>query len=193
MQMYQSVEQTPFLPRTMTFLVRSTVDPISLSEPARRVFGSLDPTLPVSNIKSMTTIIGDSVAPVRFNMFLLAILAAVAMALTMVGIYGFMNYAVTQRTQEMEIRMALGARPGQVRTLILRRGLGLAGLGLASGLIGSLLLTRLMTSLLFGVAALDPMILALVAVGIAAFTLLACYLPARRATRIDPMIALRYE
>jgi putative ABC transport system permease protein len=197
MQMYHSVAQTPFLAlalgRSMTFILRAELEPGGLIEPARREFASLNPTLPVSNVKTMETIISDAVAPFRFNMFLLGLLAAIAMLLTMIGVYGVMNYAVSQRTKEIGIRMALGAQASQVRGLVLRQGLALSAIGLAIGFGGCLAVTRLMSSLLFGVSATDPVIFIAVAIGLTAVSIMACYIPARKATKVDPMIALRHE
>jgi predicted permease len=197
MQMYHPVAQTPFLTqgmgRTMNFVIRAGSTPESLIEPARKVFAGLNATLPVSNVKTMENIISESVAPFRFNMFLLGLFAATAMVLTMVGVYGVMNYAVTQKTQEIGIRMALGAQPGQVRALILKQGLKLSTAGLVIGLTGSFVLLRLMSSLLFGVSATDPAIFVGVGLGLALVTVLACYIPARKATKIDPLVALKYE
>jgi putative ABC transport system permease protein len=141
----------------------------------------------------MKDIIYDSVAPFRFNMFLLGLFAAIAMALTLVGVYGVMNYAVTQQTQEIGIRMALGAQPMHVRGLVLRQGLILSSAGLFFGMAGSLGLMRLISGLLFGVSANDPTTVLAVAAGLVLTTLAACYIPAHRATRIDPIIALRRE
>jgi predicted permease len=197
MQMYHPVAQTPFLTqgmgRTMNYVIRAGSTPETLIEPARKVFAGLNATLPVSNVKTMENIISDSVAPFRFNMFLLGLFAATAMVLTLVGVYGVMNYAVTQKTQEIGIRMALGAQPGQVRALILKQGLKLSTAGLVIGLTGSFVLLRLMSSLLFGVSATDPLIFVGVALGLALVTVLACYIPARKATKIDPLVALKYE
>jgi putative ABC transport system permease protein len=141
----------------------------------------------------MEDIIYGSVAPFRFNVFLLGLFAAIAMALTLVGVYGVMNYAVTQRTREIGIRMALGAQPRQVRRLVLRQGLILSSAGLFFGLAGSLGVMRLISGLLFNVSANDPTTLLAVGAGLVLTTLAACYIPARKATRIDPIIALRRE
>jgi putative ABC transport system permease protein len=197
MQMYQTSAQSSFLTgglgRTMNFLLRTNTTPKALTDSARKVFAGLNPTLPVSNVKTMEDIIYDSVAPFRFNMFLLGLFAAIAMALTMVGVYGVMNYAVTQRTQEIGIRMSLGAQPMHVRRLVLQQGLILSSAGLFFGLAGSLGLMRLISGLLFNVSANDPTTLLAVAAGLVLTTLAACYIPAHRATRIDPIIALRRE
>ncbi len=197
MQMYQTTAQSPFgaggFGRTMNFLLRTDTAPTALTDSARKVFTGLNPTLPVSNVKTMEDVIYDSVAPFRFNVFLLGLLAAIAITLTLVGVYGVMNYAVTQRTQEIGIRMALGAQPGQVRRLILREGLILSSAGLIFGLVGCLGLMRLITGLLFGVSANDPITFLAVGAVLVLTTLAACYAPARKATRIDPIIALRRE
>ena len=197
MQMYQPVVQSPFLSlnmgRTMTFIVRSQIDTTSMVAPARSVFSDLNPTLPVSNIKTMETIVQDSVAPFRFNMFLLGLIAAIAIMLTVVGVYGVMNYAVAQRTREIGIRMALGARPGQVRSLILKQGLVLSAAGLAIGVGACFVFMRFIASLLFGVSTTDPVIFIAVALGLTIVSMTACYIPARKATKVDPLVALRYE
>ena len=197
MQIYQPVTQTPFLGlgfgRTMNFILRTQLEPTTLTESARAVIAGLNPRLPVANIKTMETIISESVAANRFNMSLFGLFAVIAMSLTIVGVFGVMNYAVTQRTQEIGIRMALGAQPGQVRALILKQGLVLSAVGLGVGLGGALLVTRLLASLLFSVSATDPLILTAVALLLAAVALLTCYIPARRATKVDPIIALKHE
>jgi putative ABC transport system permease protein len=177
----------------MNFLLRTDTTPTALTDSARKVFAGLNPTLPVSNVKTMENIIYESVAPFRFNMFLLGLFAAIAMALTLVGVYGVMNYAVTQRTQEFGIRMALGAHPMSVCGLVLQQGLILSFAGLLFGLAGSLGLMRLISGLLFGVSAADPITLIAVAAGLVITTLAACCIPAHKATRIDPIIALRRD
>jgi putative ABC transport system permease protein len=197
MQMYQPIAQTPFLTlglgRTMNFILRTQLEPANLTESARGIIAGLNPALPVSNVKTMETIISESVAANRFNMSLFGLFAAIAMCLTVVGIFGVMNYAVTQRTQEIGIRMALGAQPGQVRALILKQGVVLSAIGLAIGLGGCFIVTRWLGSLLFGVSTVDPLILTTVALTLAAVALLTCYIPARRATKVDPIIALKHE
>jgi putative ABC transport system permease protein len=196
MQMYQHVSQSPFLPqmfRAMSFVLRTESEPDGTVASARAVIASLDPTLPVSNVKTMDAIVSDSVAPFRFNTFLLGLFAAIAMVLTVVGVYGVMNYSVSQRTQEIGIRMALGAHPRQVRAMVLRQGMALSAAGLAVGLVAGFIVTRWMSSLLFGVSTTDPVIFAAVALTLASVACAACYIPARRATKVDPIVALRHE
>src|ERR1041384_979647 len=195
MQVYEPVYQAEFQSpaRNMTYLLRTSVNPVSLGESARSAVASIDGNIPMSNVKTMDRIVYDSVSPFRFNMFLLALFAAVALVLTIVGVYGVMNYAVAQRTREIGIRMALGADPGQVRGLILRQGMTLSAVGLGIGVAACYGVTRLLSSLLYGVSATDPVTFAAVAVLLAVVSLVACYLPARRATKVDPLVALRYE
>ena len=197
MQMYQPIAQTPFLTqglgRTMNFVIRMRIEPQGVIASSRGVIASINPALPVSNQKMMETIIDESVAAPRFNMSLFGLFAAIAMSLTIVGVFGVMNYAVTQRTKEIGIRMTLGARPQQVLRLVLKEGLLLCSVGLMLGFGGSVLVTRWLSTLLFGVSALDPIILAAVALLISIVALLTCYIPARRATRLDPIAVLRPE
>jgi len=191
MQMYQPLSQAPGL--GMTLVLRGKLDPTNLLDSIRGTIREVDPTLPLANVKTMDTIIYENVAPFRFNMFLLTLFAGVALVLTIIGVYGVMNYAVTQRTQEIGIRMALGAEPSEVRAMILKKGLILSLIGLAIGLVGSFAATWAMSSLLFGVSTTDPVTFAGVAVILTVVALIACYIPARRATLVDPIIALRNE
>jgi putative ABC transport system permease protein len=149
--------------------------------------------LPVSKVKSMDDVAAASFAERRFNMLLLTLFAALALVLAAVGIYGVISYAVTQRTQEIGIRMALGADRADVLKLIIRNGLVLTLLGIAIGVGGAFGLTRLMSTLLFGVTPTDKPTFIAVSAVLIFVALLACYIPARRATKVDPLIALRYE
>jgi putative ABC transport system permease protein len=149
--------------------------------------------VPISNVVSMEQVIADALWQPRFNLQLIGLFAGVALVLAAIGLYGVMSYAVAQRTHEVGLRMALGAQRRDVIKLMVGQGMKLALLGVALGLVVSLGLTRLMTNLLFGVSATDLTTFAVIAVLLILVALLACWLPARRATRVDPMIALRYE
>jgi putative ABC transport system permease protein len=159
----------------------------------RGVIKSLDKNQPITRLRTLESYISDQVATQRFNMVLLAIFAGVAMLLAALGIFGVMSYSVTRRTHEIGIRMALGAQPRNVLKLIVAHGMALALGGIVLGLGISFVATRLMQKLLFGVSATDPMIFVGIAVLLSGVALLACYLPARRATRVNPTLALRYE
>ena len=191
-QMYLSYEQYGFFaPRDL--VVKTDVDPLSMAVAVRRTVWDIDKDQPVSNIRTMDEIAAESVARQRFSMLLLAIFAGVALLLAAVGIYGVMSYSVTQRRGEIGIRMALGAQKSDVLKLTVGRGLKLVLIGVALGVGGAFMLTRLMSSLLFGVGATDPttfVTITLILIGVA---LLASYVPARRATKVDPLAALRYE
>jgi putative ABC transport system permease protein len=154
---------------------------------------AIDKSLPVSEIRSMEEVISASIAPQRFNMTLLALFAGIALILAAVGIYGVMSYSVTQRTHEIGIRMALGARASDVVKMIVGQAMALVAIGIGAGLVGAFLLTRLMSSLLYGVSATDPATYIAISAALAGVALGACFIPARRATKVDPMVALRYE
>jgi len=188
---YEPHAQVPF--SQMTVVLQTKSDPHSLITAVTNEVNSMDRELPVFGTKTMDEYLSASVAAPRFNTTLLAIFAAVALVLTIVGLYGVMSYSVAQRTNEIGIRMALGAQTSDVLSLIVRQGFKLVLLGLAIGLFGAFWLMRVIASLLFGVTAKDPLTFAAVAGLLAAVALLACYLPARRAARVDPMVALRYE
>jgi predicted permease len=182
-----------FAPRDMSLAVRTSLDPASVTSAIREQVFAIDKDLPIYNIATMDQLISNSVAQPRLNLSLLVAFAALALVLAAVGVYGVMAYAVTQRTQEFGIRMALGARPADVLKQVCVEGGRLAALGLGLGLLAALALTRLMASLLFGVKPSDPLTLGSAAALLALVALAACYIPARRATRVDPMVALRYE
>jgi putative ABC transport system permease protein len=177
----------------MAVLLRSANDPNVLVPQARAAVRALDSNLPLSRPRTMEQVVSASVGQRRFSMLLLAAFAALALLLAAVGIHGVLACAVEQRTQEIGVRMALGAPPRELLLRIVGEGLGLAAVGAALGLAAAIALTRLLSSLLYGVSPTDPITLALVAAVVAAMALLASYLPARRAARVDPTVALRYE
>jgi putative ABC transport system permease protein len=177
----------------MTFVVRATGDPAAMAPTVRREIGAIDPDLPVSDVQTLDKVMADTVGRARFNTLLLGLFAGLATLLAGVGIFGVMNYSVSLRTRELGLRMALGAQPGRVLLLVLREGVVLTLVGIGIGLLGALALTRLMSSLLYGVEATDPATFAAIVLLLALVSLVACYVPARRATRIDPLIALRYD
>ncbi|HEX8775369.1 MAG TPA: ABC transporter permease [Pyrinomonadaceae bacterium] len=175
------------------FVIRTSTSPLSLSESFRREVYALDKDQAVAAVTTMEELLSSALARPRFNTLLLSIFAALALSLSAVGVYGVMAYTVTQQTHEIGIRMALGAQVRDVLKMVLRQGLKLIGIGLLIGVAGAFALTRLMTSLLYGVSSTDPLTYIGVAGLLAAVAIAACYIPARRATRVDPMIALRYE
>jgi putative ABC transport system permease protein len=174
-------------------VVRATNDPTNLIGSIRNEVQGLDNRLAIYSVRTLDEYLSASVAQPRFNTLLLGIFAAVALILTSVGLYGVMSYTVTQRTHELGIRMALGAKPADVLKLILRQGMGLTFLGIVFGLAGAFALTRVAESLLFGVSATDPLTFLMVSAFLLGVAMVACLVPARRATRVDPMVALRYE
>jgi putative ABC transport system permease protein len=173
--------------------IRTTGDAASLAPSVRREVLAVDREQAISNMKTMRQRLAESVAQRRFNMTLLGLFAAVALMLAGVGVYGVMSYAVARRTHEIGVRVALGAQRGDVLSLVLRQGMKLTLAGVAVGLVGALAATRVMASMLYGISATDPLVFAGVAALLAAVALLACLVPARRATKVDPMVALRYE
>jgi putative ABC transport system permease protein len=177
----------------MIWVVRTKLQPFSLSTDIQRELREASGGLPVAHIRGMQQVVGESTARNDFYMTLLTIFAGVALLLAAIGVYGLMAYSVQQRTQEIGVRMALGASPPQVRRMVVIQGMRLALVGVILGVGSALALTRLMRSLLFGVKPWDPAMIVLVAVLLSAVTLLATYLPARRASRVDPVVALRYE
>ena len=174
-------------------VVRTTGDPASLAAAVRETVWSVDKDQPVSNVRTMDTVIATTVSRERFQMLLLALFATLAMVLACVGLYGVISYAVVQRTHEIGVRMALGAQPGDVLRLVINQGMLLTLIGLAIGVAGAFAVTRVMNEMLFGVTATDPITFVAVPLMLGVIAFLACYIPARRATKVDPLVALRYE
>src|SRR5215471_13698981 len=190
-QVYGLYAQVP--QRTMSLVVRTAGDPHSLVGPIRGLVRSMDRDQPLFNVRTMDEILSESIARQRLNALLLSVFAALALILAGVGIYGVMSYSVKQRSHEIGVRMALGAGAGKVVRMVLLNGMTLTGIGVIVGLCAAFAMTRLMADLLFGVSPSDPATFAGISGLICIVALLACYLPARRATRVDPMTALRYE
>jgi putative ABC transport system permease protein len=195
-EMYVAYQQPP-LPdwntQSMFLAVRTENEPLALIGAVRGAVREIDREEPVYSVSTMEQLLSKSIAPRRFNMLVIAVFSALALALASIGIYGVMSYSVTQRTREIGIRMALGARAANVRNLVIKDAMILALIGLALGFGGALALTRLMTRLLFGVTPTDLPTFAVVSVLLIAVSLAACFIPARRATKVDPLVALRYE
>jgi len=180
--------------RSMVYVMRtSRVDDAALRDEVRQAVWSVNSNLPLANVRTLAEIYTRSMARTSFTLVMLGIAAAAALLLGAIGIYGVSSYVVAQRNREIGIRMALGAQHGDVRTMVLREGMILAGLGLLVGLAVAAGLTRLMSALLFGVSAVDPMTYAAVALSLALIAALANYIPARRATRVNPVEALRWK
>jgi predicted permease len=197
-QFYTNFNQTPLqtLPngvRRINLLTRTEVEPLSLASAVRAQVAALNKDQAVFNVRTMEQIVAQSVAPRRFSMWLLTVFAIVALALASLGIYGMMSYAVAQRTREIGVRLALGAQSANVMRLVIGQGMKLALAGVTLGLVAAIALTRTIKTLLFGVSATDPATFAGIALLLIMVALLACWIPARRATRVDPMIALRHE
>jgi putative ABC transport system permease protein len=190
---YFPLAQAAGMYRRMNLAVRAGGEAKMLVGAIRREVQQLDPHQPVYQIQTMEELIGESIGTRRFALRLLQTFAALALALAGVGIYGVMSYAVTERTHEIGLRLALGAQAGDVLRLVVGQAMRLALAGLAAGLVAAFALTRLMKSLLYGVSATDPLVFAGVAVVLVGVALLACWVPARRATKTDPLVALRYE
>jgi putative ABC transport system permease protein len=187
------VERLPGYVRRINLLTRTEVEPASLASAVRGEIAAVNKDQAVFNIRTMAEIVSQSVAPRRFSMMLLTVFAVVALVLASIGIYGMMSYAVAQRTREIGVRMALGAQSGNVLRLVMGQGMKLALAGVTVGLVASVALTRTIKNLLFGVSATDPATFVAIALLLVLVALLACWIPARRAARVDPMIALRHE
>ena len=189
--LYFSYQQIPVTENSI--LIRTDGDPQALVAALRNQVMQIDPEQPIFDVLTMSQMVDRFVAQPRFNMVLLGLFAGLALLLASIGIYGVVSYSVSQRTREIGVRMALGARPADVLRMVLGQGAKLAGFGLLAGVIASLAVTRFLASMLFGVSATDPLTFFSIALLLTAVTLLASYIPARRATRVDPIEALRYE
>jgi predicted permease len=190
-QLYMPHNQRP--QGAMYLVIRTSGNPTDVAGAVKSAIQTFDKDQPVYNIKTMEEYLAGSVAKRRFTMLLFGIFGAVALILAAVGLYGVMSYSVTQRTHEIGIRMALGAKQSDVLRLVVGQGMLLALAGVGIGIGAAFALTRLMSSLLFGVGATDPLTFILISFILTGVALGACFVPARRATRVDPMIALRYE
>jgi putative ABC transport system permease protein len=177
----------------MFVVVRTSVEPTAVAASVRRAAAEVDKSAAVSDVRTMERIVSAAVTQPRLNLFLLGLFSGIALLLSAAGIYGVTAYSVTQRTHEFGIRMALGAQVGDVLRMILKQGMLLISAGLAVGLLASFALTRLLRTLLFGVSVTDPLTFVAITSLLTLVALLACYIPARRATKVDPLVALRYE
>jgi putative ABC transport system permease protein len=177
----------------MDLIVQSRLDPSTLTSEIRSAIGAIDKDQPIFAIATMNKLVGDDVSAPRLTLVLLGLFGGLAMVLAAIGIYGVISYSVGQRTREIGVRMALGAQPREVLCLVLGQGGRIALIGIAIGIVAAFGLTRLMSSLLFSVSASDPATFAAAAILLALVAIIACYIPARRAMRVDPMVALRYE
>jgi putative ABC transport system permease protein len=177
----------------MSFVVRTQIEPAGMVDLIREAAQEVDRAQPVTEIRTMEYVVSESVTQPRFNLSLLAMFGGIALALSAAGIYGVTSYTATQRTHEIGIRIAVGARDADVLKMMMKQGMKPALIGLALGLAAAIGLTRLMKSLLFGVTATDPLTFVTLATLLMIVALIACYLPARRATKVDPMVALRFE
>ena len=177
----------------MALVVRTQGDPAAFAAVLRREVQALDPNQPLFDIRTMTDVVANSIGTRRVSMLLFSVFAGAALLLAAIGIYGVMAYSVTQRTQEIGIRMALGAQKSDVLRMVVRQGMTLAFIGIGVGIAGALGLTRVIANLLFGVNAADPLTFAAISLLLALVAFAACYLPARRAAKLDPMKALAHS
>jgi predicted permease len=195
----QDVESEIYVPylqepgNMMQLAIRTAADPASLASAVRREVAAVDPEQPIARMSTLEQTLSESVAPRRFNMLLIGIFAAIALTLSTVGVYGVVAYSVSQRTHEVGIRMALGAQRADVLRMVVGQGLQMTLIGVGIGIVGALVLTRFLSSLLYGVKPTDPLTFVAVSLILIAVALVACYIPARRAAKVDPMVALRYE
>jgi len=189
--MYLPFRQAPT--RGMTLVVRTVSSPMGVVPALRRDIWAADNNLAIAQVTTMNELVSSSITQQRFIVLLLGCFALLSLVLAAVGIYGVMSYSVSQRTHEIGIRLALGARSTNVLALVLKSGMALAAIGVAIGVTGALALTRLMSTLLFGVTPKDATTFVGLSLGLLAVAFVACYVPARRATKVDPLVALRYE
>jgi putative ABC transport system permease protein len=188
---YESLLQNPI--SSLNVALRTSNNPASTASALRSAVWSLDPQLAVAQVQTMDQVISKSTTPRRFSLFLLGGFASLALILSAIGIYGVIAYSVVRRVHEMGIRIALGAQRRDVLRLVIGQGMLLLAIGMIIGILGALVLTRALASFLYGVRPTDPLTFAAVVAILAGVAFLACYIPARRATRVDPMIAVRYE
>jgi putative ABC transport system permease protein len=181
------------IPAEMTIVMQANLDEAQIQDLLRRTTASLNAEVPVSEIKLMSSVVSDSVSAPASITFLFVAFAVLALVLGVIGIYGVLSFLVARRTREVGIRVALGAQSNDILWLVMKDGLRFAGIGVSAGLISALALSRLLASQLYGVSPADPLTFAAVAAMMSFVTLLACYVPTRRAMRVDPMVALRYE
>jgi putative ABC transport system permease protein len=189
---YMTLAMLPSWPQ-LSNVIRTDDNPAAVMSGARTIIRSLDPSLPIREVRTMEDILGEALAPARWSLFLLGIFAAIAVVIALLGVFGVLSFLVTQSTREFGIRIALGATPGVVRRMVVARALVLISIGLVAGLGGAYALTRFMKTLLYEVSPTDPLTFAAVAAAMVVAAIVASYLPARRATRVDPVIALRAE
>jgi predicted permease len=190
-ELYFPFTQVP--QRTSYLVIRTSGDPMSIANSVRTEIRNLDRALPIANVRTLDDVMNTARSRPRFLTLLLTLFSSLSLTLAALGIYGVISYSVAQRTNEIGIRMALGAQSADVLRLVGITGVRLAVAGIAIGAIGALALTRTMSGLLFGVSSIDPATFVLMAVALGLVTLVACYIPARRAAKVDPLIALRYE
>jgi len=190
-QVYGAFSQDPGI--FATAVLRTTVEPLSLTEPVRQAIWKVDPDQPMWKIRTVEFLVNRATADRKFLMALMGIFATLALVLTIIGLYGVISYLVNQRTQEIGIRMALGAQMRDIMGMVLKQGMLLVLTGVGLGLAAAWMLTRVMSRLLFQVSATDPLTFIGISLLLITVALLACYIPARRATKVDPLVALRYE